>query len=171
MPIISFSIMWTIIIDVVAWVFFHLLVSVFCFLVPLRYFQRSSSLFKIAAWENSGHLWQRLFCVKKWKGAVPDGARLFKFGYEKKALHGVDNNTLQRFAAETKRAELAHWLSILPAPLFFFWNPVWAGWVMILYALFFNIPLIIVQRYNRARLEMILDRLRMFETKNRSSKV
>lgn len=160
MPIISFSIMWTIIIDVVAWAFFHLLVSVFCFLVPLRYFQRSSSLFKIAAWENSGHLWQRLFCVKKWKGAVPDGARLFKFGYEKKALHGFDNDTLQRFAAETKRAELAHWLSILPAPLFFFWNPVWAGWVMILYALFFNVPFIIVQRYNRARLEMILERPR-----------
>lgn len=158
MPIFSFSAMWTIIIDIAAWAFFHLFVSVVCYFIPLRYYKRNSSLFKIAAWENSGHLWQRLVAVKKWKGSIPDGARIFKIGYEKKALHGIDNKNLQKFAAETKRAELTHWLCIVPAPLFFLWNPAWAGWVMIFYALAFNIPFIIVQRYNRARLETILDR-------------
>ena len=145
--------------------FFHLIVSVFCFLIPLLYFQRSSSLFKIPVWENSGQLWQRLASVKKWKGSIPDGARLLKFGYEKKTLHGINNENLQRFATETKRAELTHWLSILPAPLFFLWNPIWAGWVMILYALVFNIPIIIVQRYNRARIETILGRSRCSRNK------
>lgn len=163
MPIISFSVMWTIIIDVAAWAFFHLFISISCFLMPLQYFQQNSSLFKIADWENSGQLWQRLVAVKRWKEFIPDGARLFKLGYEKKTLQGFDNETLKIFAAETKRAELTHWLCILPAPLFFLWNPVWAGWVMILYALLFNIPFIIVQRYNRARLETILDRPRLFE--------
>ena len=163
MPIVSFSILWTIIINVLAWGFFHLIISVFCFLIPFQYFQRSSSLFKIAFWESSGQLWQNLTSVKKWKGSIPDGARLLKFGYEKKTLHGFNNENLQRFSIETKRAELTHWLSILPAPLFFLWNPVWAGWVMILYALVFNIPTIIVQRYNRARIETILGRSSMLE--------
>lgn len=53
---------------------------------------------------------------------------------------------------ETQRAEWTHWVSMLPAPLFFIWNPVWAGWLMILYALIANLPFIIIQRYNRPRL-------------------
>ncbi|MDG0792194.1 hypothetical protein OMP38_15960 [Cohnella ginsengisoli] len=60
------------------------------------------------------------------------------------------------FAAETKRAELTHWLSILPAPLFFLWNPVWVGWIMVLYAAAFNLPIIVVQRYNRGRIDAIV---------------
>ena len=159
MQVFSFSIIWTIIIDAAAWAFFHLLISLICSRVPIEFFLRTSTVFNIADWEKSGELWQRLFYVKEWKGYIPDGARLFKFGYDKRALHGFDRNPLQIFAAETKRAELAHWLSILPAPLFFLWNPAWAGWVMILYALIFNIPIIVVQRYNRARLETILVRM------------
>lgn len=158
MPIISLSVMWTIIIDVIAWCFFHIVIAVVCFLIPLRFYQEKSLFFKIASWEDSGQVWQRLVAVKSWKESIPDGARLFKFGYEKKALKGLDVQTLRTFADETKRAEFTHWLSILPAPLFFLWNPIWAGWVMIVYALLFNIPFIIVQRYNRARLEVILNR-------------
>jgi glycosyl-4,4'-diaponeurosporenoate acyltransferase len=157
MPMVSLSILWTVMIDVFAWAFFHIIISVFCFLIPFRYFH-SFILFKIRAWENSGQFWQDLVAVKKWKGSIPDGSRLFKFGYEKKALPGTNYENLQTFAIETKRAELTHWLCILPAPLFFLWNPVWAGWVMILYALIFNLPFIIVQRYNRAKIEMILNR-------------
>jgi glycosyl-4,4'-diaponeurosporenoate acyltransferase len=159
MPVVSLTIVWTIILDAIAWALFHLVISILCSWIPLQYFQRSSSFYKIATWEKSGQFWQNLVAVKKWKSSIPDAARLFKIGFEKKLLAGCDAENLQTFAAETKRAELTHWLSILPAPLFFLWNPFWAGWVMILYAVVFNIPIIIVQRYNRARLETILKRL------------
>lgn len=158
MPMISLPVMWIIILDVAAWGFFHMLISILCFRIPLRFFQRPSSYFTIAAWEDSGQLWQRLLRVKKWKSHLPDGASLFRFGYKKTALPGLDHANLQLFADETKRAELTHALSMLPAPLFFIWNPIWAGWVMIGYALAFNLPFIIVQRYNRARLQVLLDR-------------
>jgi glycosyl-4,4'-diaponeurosporenoate acyltransferase len=36
--------------------------------------------------------------------------------------------------------------------IFFIWNPLWAGWVMVVYATLVNFPCIISQRYNRARL-------------------
>lgn len=47
------------------------------------------------------------------------------------------------------------WKRLLPAPLFFIWNPAWAGWLMIAYAFIANIPFIITQRYNRPRLRRL----------------
>lgn len=156
MQVISLPATWTIIIDILAWAFFHLSISAVCVRLPLTTFQNNTFWFRIYAWEKSGALWDRLFRVKAWKGKLVDGASLCKIGYEKKALHGNSAKDLQTFAEETKRAELTHCLSILPAPLFFLWNPLWAGWVMVVYAICFNLPFIIAQRYNRGRIKKIL---------------
>ena len=48
------------------------------------------------------------------------------------------------------------WLAI--APLFFLWNTPWLAGVMVLYGVAANLPCLITQRYNRARLLRILDR-------------
>ncbi|WP_163527252.1 glycosyl-4,4'-diaponeurosporenoate acyltransferase [Halobacillus ihumii] len=155
MPIVSLPVMWIIFIDVIAWTFFHLFISAVCMRLPLEFFLKDRLLFQIFSWEKSGELWQRLIRVKTWKGSLIDGTIFLKKGYSKKGLHGTRLDDLKIFAAETKRAELTHWLSILPAPLFFLWNPLWAGWVMILYAFVFNLPIIVVQRYNRGRIDAI----------------
>ncbi|UOR13840.1 glycosyl-4,4'-diaponeurosporenoate acyltransferase CrtO family protein [Halobacillus amylolyticus] len=155
MPIVSLPVIWIIFIDIIAWTFFHLFISAICMRLPLAFFLKDRLLFQVFSWEKSGELWQRLFRVKTWKGFLIDGTIFLKKGYSKKGLHGTRLNDLKIFAAETKRAELTHWLSILPAPLFFLWNPLWAGWVMILYAFLFNLPIIIVQRYNRGRIAAI----------------
>ncbi|GAE92919.1 glycosyl-4,4'-diaponeurosporenoate acyltransferase precursor [Gracilibacillus boraciitolerans JCM 21714] len=156
MPVISLPVIWIIIIDIFAWAFFHLFISVLCLRLPLEFFLKDTYWFKIFRWERSGQLWQKWFKVKKWKSSIIDGTIFLKKGYGKKSLHGSKIDDLKIFATETKRAELTHWLSILPAPLFFLWNPLWAGWVMILYALLFNLPIIIVQRYNRGRIQSII---------------
>ncbi|KWW17922.1 glycosyl-4,4'-diaponeurosporenoate acyltransferase [Peribacillus simplex] len=153
--IVSLPVHWILIIDIFAWPFFHLSISAICLKLPLVWFLRDQFWFRIFSWEKSGELWQRLFRVKKWKGYIIDGTIFLKKGYSKKGLHGIGLRDLTIFAAETKRAEFTHWLSILPAPLFFLWNPVWAGWVMILYAFVFNLPIIVVQRYNRGRITAI----------------
>lgn len=155
MPPISFSVFWTVSIDIFAWAFIHIIVSVFCLKLPLAYFLKDTVWFRLFVWEKSGKLWQQLFRVKSWKGRLIDGTAILKKGYGKKKLHGTRASDLIVFAAETKRAELTHWLSMVPAPLFFLWNPLWVGWVMILYAVMFNLPFIIVQRYNRGRIEAI----------------
>ncbi|WP_079527965.1 glycosyl-4,4'-diaponeurosporenoate acyltransferase CrtO family protein [Halobacillus hunanensis] len=155
MPIVSLPVMWVIFINVIAWTFFHLFISAICMRLPLAFFLKDRLLFQIFSWEKSGELWQRLFRVKTWKGFLIDGTIFLKKGYSKKGLHSNRLSDLKIFAAETKRAELTHWLSILPAPLFFLWNPLWAGWVMILYAFVFNLPIIVVQRYNRGRIAAI----------------
>lgn len=156
MPLVSLSNFWTVAIDIIAWAFFHMAISVLCLKLPRSYFLKDGAWFRLGAWERSGKRWQQLFFVKRWKGRLIDGTAILRKGYGKKKLHGTRVGELQVFAAETKRAELTHWLSILPAPLFFLWNPVWVGWIMVLYAVSFNLPIIVVQRYNRGRIDAIV---------------
>ena len=143
------------VINTVAWLVLHFTISLLCFKIPLRYFLHDVAFFRIAGWEENGKIWNRLFSVKKWKVHLIDGSTIAKKSYNKSHLHGTKMQDLIVFAAETKRAEMTHWLLILPAPLFFLWNPVWAGWINLAYALFANIPFIITQRYNRGRIEII----------------
>lgn len=156
MPLFSLPVVWVIVIDAAAWTFFHLFISAACLKIPLSFFLKDSAWFRLFSWEKSGEFWQRLVRVKQWKGSLIDGTIILKSGYSKKRLPGKRREDLTIFAAETKRAELTHWLSIAPAPLFFLWNPVWVGWVMIAYAVLFNLPLIIAQRYNRGRINAII---------------
>ena len=81
-------------------------------------------------------------------------------GFAKKRLRRSDPEYFDLFVKETCRGELAHWIVILLSPLFFLWNPRYAGIIMIVYALAANMPCIIVQRYNRPQLLRILAKKR-----------
>jgi hypothetical protein len=54
--------------------------------------------------------------------------------------------------------------AIASAPVFFLWNPWWGDLIIVLYALVANLPCILVQRYNRFRLQKL--RVRERELKN-----
>ncbi len=149
---------WIILINIIAWGFFHLTISYLCLIIPLNYFKKNLFWFRIFSWEKNGRLWNDLFRVKSWKKHLIDGSSIDKRSFNKTNLHGTKQDELIHFAAETKRAEMTHWLLLLPAPLFFLWNPIWAGWIMIIYAILINVPFIITQRYNRARIEAIIVR-------------
>ena len=53
---------------------------------------------------------------------------------------------------ETRRAELVHWALLAASPLFALWNPARLTVAMIVFAIVANVPCIVVQRFNRARL-------------------
>ncbi|WP_303968934.1 glycosyl-4,4'-diaponeurosporenoate acyltransferase [Sporosarcina ureae] len=157
MPLIELPLHRIILLDAVAWMIFHLTISVAAQRIPINWFARNGRLFKSFSWEQEGRIWQRLFRVKKWKGHIPDGTLFISNGYNKSHLHGADDSSLYDFLLESRRAECVHWLTILPGFLFFFWNPVWAAWLNVAYAVLFNVPLIVVQRFNRPRLERLLN--------------
>lgn len=150
------ELIWLLFINLIAWLILHFAISALCFYIPLSYFLKDNVIFRIMKWEQGGKLWDRLFSVKKWKKHLIDGSSIVKKSYNKSHLHGTNKESLTVFMAETKRAELTHWLLLLPAPLFFLWNPAWAGWVNVVYAVLANVPFIVTQRYNRGRLERIL---------------
>lgn len=156
MPLIELPLLWVIMVDAVAWMIFHLTISVAAQRIPINWFARHESWFKSFSWEQEGQIWQQLFRVKKWKEYIPDGTLFISNGYNKSQLHGADSSSLYDFLLESIRAEYVHWLTILPGFIFFLWNPVWAAWLNIAYAVLFNVPLIVVQRFNRPRLERLL---------------
>jgi glycosyl-4,4'-diaponeurosporenoate acyltransferase len=90
---------------------------------------------------------------------LPDGGLWVGSCFTKRHILDHDPAYLRRFALETRRSELAHWSMALCFPLFYFWNPPWAKAVMTFYALGVNLPCILTQRYNRARVEGILEEI------------
>lgn len=125
-------------------------------ILPLNNLNTNSWLLKERKWEKSGKIYEEIFQIKKWKELLPDGSALFKKGFRKKRMTSSNPEYLQKFIIETGRAEIVHWIVILFSPVFFIWNYPWAGWVMIVYAIIANMPCILAQRYNRARLKKLL---------------
>ncbi len=150
---------WTIIVDIIAWLIIHLAVVAIMVRVPRSRFNPNGPLYSPRFWEKRGRFYERFARIRSWKQHVPDGAEWTKDrGFPKKRLQQRDTGYLKDFLVETCRAELTHWIILLFAPLFFFWNKTWVGWIMIAYALAENVPLIMVQRYNRERFRRILAR-------------
>ena len=97
--------------------------------------------------------------IQAWKNRLPEAGDFFSGGFSKKRLLNKQPAYLRRFIMESRRGEFTHWASILPAPLFFLWNHWLVGISMIIYALGFNLPFIMTNRYNRLRLKGLLARV------------
>lgn len=159
MRLIHLPTFWTILIDIAVWFVIHMGVVFFAVRIPIPFFNPNGFLYKPRGWEKGGALYRKFFKINRWKEHVPDGARLLKDrGFPKKRLKETGNDYLYDFLLETCRAELTHWIIILFAPFFFMWNRFWVGMIMILYAVAENIPLIMVQRYNRCRFRRIMEK-------------
>ena len=89
--------------------------------------------------------------IKRWKDRVPEAGALFAGGVSKRRLRTRTTQGLRRFATETRRAELGHWLAAAAGPFFALWNPWWAAVIIVGYGLAANLPFIAIQRYDRAR--------------------
>ena len=158
MPLIKMSTGWILALDILTWFLFNFFFSLYTVKRDMGSFHPGSFLYRTRKWEGAGKFYKKYLLVKKWKSLLPDGAKFWKNGFEKKFVGMKDPVYLEQFIKETCRAELTHWMLILISPLFFLWNPVNAGLLIVLYALASNLPCIIAQRYNRPRLIGLLIR-------------
>jgi glycosyl-4,4'-diaponeurosporenoate acyltransferase len=157
-PVIELPIGWVVVVDVVAWAAFGFGFGYVAHRWPLARLERSGRITRLRRFERDGRWYERRLRIKRWKDRLPEAGAFFAGGFSKRSLRGADDATLTRFVAETRRAELTHWAVIAVGPLFLLWNPWWLGLVMIAYALIANLPCLLVQRYNRARLLRVLRR-------------
>jgi glycosyl-4,4'-diaponeurosporenoate acyltransferase len=148
-----------IIIDILAWLLIHVSVSLSIDKIPPDSFHSNSWLYREGRWEKGGKIYQIVLRIKQWKGLLPDGAALLKNRFRKKHLGNLDEAYINRFIAETNRAELIHWGIFLFSPLFLIWNEWWIGLIMIAYGFAVNVPCIVTQRYNRIRLKNINNKI------------
>lgn len=144
---------------VIIWPLIQVPISAMGNAIPDSRFNIESFLFKCRKWENNGKFYNKVFKIRKWKKHLPDGAKIFKAGFEKGELKTKDPKYIEAFIKETCRAELVHWLQILPFWIFGLWAPSFVIWIMLAYALALNLPCIIAQRYNRPRLKKLYQRL------------
>jgi glycosyl-4,4'-diaponeurosporenoate acyltransferase len=126
--------------------------TVICNSLGDKWFKESSFILKTRKWENDGKFYKTVFKINKWKPLLPDGAKLYKNGFQKRNVKNFEPEYFSQFIAETGRAEITHWLQIIPFWVFGLWSPSFVILPMLFYALLVNLPCIIAQRYNRPRL-------------------
>jgi glycosyl-4,4'-diaponeurosporenoate acyltransferase len=143
-----------VLVDAAVWAGWGTAVGYLAARLPEATFAADGRLTRIRAWERDGRIWERIR-VRRWKQAVPELGSLFG-GVSKRRLPAPGRQGLDRLAAETRRAEMVHWAAALPVFVMPLWNPAWVTVVMVVYAVAANAPFIVIQRYNRARVERIL---------------
>ena len=101
-------------------------------------------------------LWKWLH-VKQWQAKAPDMSRVFRKILPAKKLTRENFDDLPRMIQETCVAEWTHFvLSLLGLALLKIWPGIGGVCMTALYILLGNLPFIIIQRYNRPRLQKLL---------------
>lgn len=160
MPVVDLSNPVLVVVNVVAWAVVHSLSGFAVHKIPVRRLGADNWLFTPRRIERNGRFYTETLRIKRWKDRLPEAGALFAGGVSKRRVPAEAAGGLERFAAETRRAELGHWLAMAPAPLFALWNPPAIAVVMLVYAGTVNLPFIAIQRYNRIRLAGALARSR-----------
>lgn len=96
--------------------------------------------------------------IRIWKRWIPDAGGALPGGVPKASLVRRDPESLRRLVLETRRAELVHGVLLPGGLLTALWLPPSGVMVNLLFALAFNLPCLLLQRYNRARLQRCLKR-------------
>jgi glycosyl-4,4'-diaponeurosporenoate acyltransferase len=139
-------------VDAVVWLSLSVAVGYVGHRLPARWLARDSALTRLRTFELDGTFWQRRLKVRRWKDRLPDAGAFFG-GVSKKR---VRRTGLARLLVETRRAELVHWALLACGPVFALWNPPVLAATMVCFAVIANVPCLVVQRFNRARLLRVL---------------
>lgn len=124
--------------------------------LPASWLDRDRGPLRLLAVERAGTWYARRLRIKRWKDRLPEAGAVFAGGVTKRRLDGRTRADLLAFAAETRRAELVHGTLIVAAAVFVVVSPWLPAAIMIAYSLAANLPCLLVQRYNRARVTAIL---------------
>lgn len=151
--------LWLALLDAGVWAAWSASMGYLAHRVPSGWLARDRFLFRLRRLELDTRFYRRVLRMQRWKARLPEAGDLFRGGFSKRRLVRRDRDYLERFVVETRRAELTHWLILAFGPVFFAWNPWWLGLAMVAYAIVANTPCLLIQRYNRARLLRMLERL------------
>lgn len=140
------------------WLGWALLVGSLANRLPPAWLARDNWLTRPRPWAETAAGYEQGLAIRRWKRWLPDAGNALPGGVRKAALVRIDPLSLQQLCRETRRAELVH-LALWP-----FWvvTALWlppAGVVLnLLFATLFNLPCLWLQRYNRLRLQALLQR-------------
>jgi len=140
--------------DVVVWAAWGVACGWLAHRLPASRTDHDTALLRARGWER--RLYEGALRVPRWQRRLPEAGAILAGGTDKRRLGGSSTASLEAYAAETRRAEIAHWLDACAAPLFAVWNPPGLVVAMVVYAGVANGPCIASLRYNRLRLDRVL---------------
>lgn len=115
--------------------------------------------FRSFSWEKDGRIYRKIG-VQKWKDHVPDVSRHAKGMVEKKLGGEASSEKVRTLVLETCVAEAVHWCLILLAPgICIIWPSPMGTLFFAADVLLLNLPFIVIQRYNRPKLERLYSKL------------
>jgi glycosyl-4,4'-diaponeurosporenoate acyltransferase len=138
-----------VLLDVVIWVAICAVVGWLAGRLPRRWLETDTFVTRVRSFERGGSVYERLG-VRRWKLRLPESNSLGRTTRaSKRTLAG--RSAVPDYLVETRRAEYVHWALLCAAPVFLLWGPAWVGRTMTVFGIAFNLPFIVVQRFNRAR--------------------
>jgi len=150
---------WQVVLVVFAFVIAEFAIDgLFAFIVnklPKKIFNKNSKIFKIYKWER--RFYEKIG-IKKWKDHIPELGKLGNFS-KSKLENPNDNTYVDRFIKECVIGEVVHVCGIIFGftVLFYFRFALTIGLPVAIINIFLNIPSIMILRYNRPKLEVILE--------------
>lgn len=125
--------------------------------LPPSFFNPDSFQYRPRKWERGGRWYKDVLKINIWKDRAPqfvakDG------GFSKQHLQDLSSEYLDRFIAETCRAEWMHTLNMLNIIALVLLNLSFAGVAISVPVFLGNAPFAIIQRYNRHRLLVLRKR-------------
>lgn len=125
---------------------------------PVRWFGKDNQIFRMHSFEKDGEIYDKIFGISLWKDDLPEMGQLTDDVFAKKALNirKMSPEYIQTFINETRRAEMTHFILILLGIPFAMLNQPLMGIFIMATAIFVNFPFLILQRYNRPRLQRLL---------------
>jgi glycosyl-4,4'-diaponeurosporenoate acyltransferase len=137
-------------VDSAVWPLWSVAVGCWAAQRPDAVVERDGWLTRLRPWERDGLVYARLG-IRRWKGWLPDLGGVFG-GRPKRLEARRDPEAWATLAAETRRAERAHWLILLALPAEALLRSGVVLAPMAVYAVAANAPCIAAQRHNRGRL-------------------
>lgn len=134
-------------------------------LIPKSWINPDIFPYKSFQFENDGRIYEQ-FSVKKWQNKLLDMSKIFPKIIPQKKINNNLQESLPTMIKETCIAELVHWFLFIPV---LYCLSLWegaGGVVIVMLYEFFNIPYIMIQRYNRPRL---INTLKRMEKRNSSA--
>ena len=129
-------------------------------MMPRKNFDYRAFPYAAYTWEKHGDIYLKLG-INRWKDKVPDMSRYIPHTFRKKIGVMRSPEPVEGLIRETCVAEIVHVVLMLLSPVFLVLLPRGWNWIcMLLYDLFGNLPFILIQRYNRPRLVILLERQR-----------
>ena len=125
--------------------------------LPRSIFDPEKFPYRCYAWEQEGKIYDRLG-IQKWKTRIPDMSKYIARAFSKQGNMMRDPDHLRRLVKETCSAEFVHWALIAVSPVF----PILmeeCGLLSMLIYIAGNMLFVIIQRYNRPRIQKIIQRI------------